>query len=130
MSNSKKIVGVLLFAAVLGIVGCRKAPIQTPHSDIYVKEDKKAEIPTAIKKGGVSQGWTIRSVAPGVMEGDLLVRGKHSVTVTIKYTDTDYTIEYKDSSNMKSRDGMIHNRYNTWVANLNRAIQKELAGLE
>ena len=49
--------------------------------------------------------------------------------VDVRYTAKDYSITYKDSSNMQYQDGQIHRNYNGWIENLDRDIRGNLLSL-
>ena len=83
------------------------------------------QIEKAIANGGAQRGWVVQSVTPGHMLGTLNIR-RHTVRVDIRYTSASYSITYKDSDNIKFREGKIHGAYNRWVRNLNGDIQQAL----
>ena len=66
--------------------------------------------------------------SPGLVTGRLALRG-HVAVVDVRYTVKDYSITYKDSSNMNYQDGQIHRNYNGWIENLNRDIRANLLSL-
>jgi hypothetical protein len=51
--------------------------------------------------------------------------------VDITYTLDDYSINYRDSTNLKYNpgDNSIHSSYNKWVGNLRKAIDTQLVGI-
>ncbi|MCR9277330.1 MAG: hypothetical protein NXH85_05105 [Pseudomonadaceae bacterium] len=84
-----------------------------------------SQVQKAIMLGGSERGWIIKPAGSGELEGTLIVRS-HVVKVTIPYSQSGYSILYKDSTNMKYKNGKIHRNYNTWVLNLNGDIQRAL----
>ena len=50
----------------------------------------------------------------------------HKLIVDITYSDKDYTIKYKDSTNLKYNGKKIHSAYQKWVLNLDKYIQTNL----
>lgn len=84
-----------------------------------------SQIQKAIIAAGGKRGWIIKPAGSGQLEGTLMVR-THVVKVTIPYGRSGYSILYKDSTNMKAKDGEIHRSYNKWVLTLNQDIQREL----
>lgn len=89
-----------------------------------------AKVQQAIIAAAARRNWSVRSVGDGEMEGSLLVRGKHTIVVGIRYSADKLSLNYKSSINMnfETRDGqmLIHPNYNKWVADLKQAIQLEL----
>lgn len=87
--------------------------------------DKKMH--DAIVQGCVDRGWTPTDPVPGMIEATIVVRGKHTVVVSIPYSYNHYEIKYKSSVNMEytvKGDGQkIHPNYNNWTNNLHLAIQ-------
>lgn len=57
-----------------------------------------------------------------------LFRRKHTVKVRISYSNSEYTIAYEDSENMRydKENNAIHRNYMRWVNNLNNAIYDNL----
>lgn len=84
----------------------------------------------AIVAAGMQRNWNVRPLGDGEMEASLLVRGKHTVVVGIRYTASQFSLVYKSSVNMnfETRDGqpLIHPNYNKWVNDLKQGIQFEL----
>jgi len=86
----------------------------------------------AIFKGCIDSGWNAFDVDEKTIEAKIIVRNKHTVVVSIPYTATAYTINYKSSVNMKYSlrgDGTfsISRSYNNWVNNLDQAIQRNIS---
>lgn len=88
-----------------------------------------ARVQHAILAAAARKNWSVRTGADGEMEASLLVRGKHTVVVGIRYAANKLSLNYKSSVNMnfETRDGqpLIHPNYNKWVADLKQAIQLE-----
>ena len=82
-----------------------------------------AKVQTAIKRAGGSLGWQMRDVGPGHIEARLPVR-KHIAVADILYNTKDFSIRYKDSTNLNydKADNTIHSNYNGWIQNLQNAI--------
>jgi hypothetical protein len=64
------------------------------------------------------------------MTGTLRLR-THVAVVGVDYDPSKYSIRYKDSTNLRydAETGVIHKNYNSWIQNLDAAIQRELANL-
>lgn len=127
----KKILGLgALVLALIFMSGCRSATVyNVMDAPTGVKsstqEDKVFE---AIKKAGISLGWIVKKVEPGVATAQLNLRS-HMALVEIKYDKKDYSITYKNSMNLNydPAKGTIHSNYNGWIQNLNQAIQVQLS---
>lgn len=85
-----------------------------------------AQVKTAIMNAGISLGWQMAEVRPGLIQGTLNLR-KHTAVVDIPYSATKYSIVYKSSVYLDEIDGQIHRNYNSWVQNLSKKIGTELA---
>lgn len=104
----------------------------------------------AMARGAAIHDWTISAVQPGELVASINVRNKHYASVLIKYTETSYSVTYRDSTNLEyqlsgtnaapaRRDDfnsalapntpMIHPNYNRWVDTLIRDINQELRRL-
>ena len=93
----------------------------SPVKDISLKDMEKAILLACIqlkwKKCEVIELAHIEAV--------LHVR-THKLIVDITYSDKDYTIKYKDSTNLKYNGKKIHSAYQKWVLNLDKYIQTNL----
>lgn len=124
-----------LFAAALLALflagGCATPTPVMNMTEQAVSTDKKDltadDVRKAIRRAGAGLGWQMKDDGPGKMTATLLLR-QHVAAVGIDYDTTQYSINYKDSTNLKydAAKGTIHRNYNTWVQNLNKAIQREL----
>jgi len=79
----------------------------------------------AILKAGAAQGWQMKQVGPGKIEGTLFLR-THKAVVDIAYDTKTFSIKYKDSSELKYDGTNIHQNYNSWVENLAKQIRVNL----
>lgn len=127
---STRIALVAIIATTLVVAACRTAPIRNV-TNAPLNEAPRAsltmdEIAKAVWRGGQEQGWQISEVRPGELIGTLKLRS-HVAVVTITYDTSRFSIAYRDSTNLLQSGSEIHKRYNTWVRNLEAAIQRELA---
>lgn len=119
---------LLVLAAVVGLAGCRSAPVMNVQEAPVTVVDGKAsqeEVAKAIIRAGQSLGWQIKKASPGKMNGTLMVR-EHMANIEIAYNAKQYSITYKDSKNLNYDGTNIHSNYNGWIQNLNNRIQFEL----
>jgi hypothetical protein len=119
----------LVCLALAGLVGCTMAPVRNVSDAAVVTGSGKAptveQVRSSIVRAGTALGWMMTPNDPGVVVGRIALRG-HSAVVEVRYTAKDYSITYKDSTNLEYRDGQIHKNYNGWIENLNRDIRTNL----
>ncbi|NCD34854.1 MAG: hypothetical protein EOL87_15740 [Spartobacteria bacterium] len=124
--------GCFLMTAVLMAAGCKTAQIHNvenaPIGSAYGDGLSMTQVEKAIVMAGSSLGWTMRPAAPGVIDAELALRD-HVAKVAINYSQSAYSINYADSTNLKycSKNNTIHSNYNGWIQNLNRAIGNALS---
>jgi hypothetical protein len=117
---------------VVALVGCRAggqvyevkdAPIQTATG----KELTLEQVKKAIIDAGIKQTWIMTEVKPGEMLGEFNVQS-HQIHVTIPYTTKNYSILYKDSSNLRYDPvkRTIHVNYQKWIERLDNEIKARL----
>jgi hypothetical protein len=97
------------------VVDVEQAPLNAPASASL------ADIERGILAAGTKRGWLMRPVAPGHIVATHS-RGPHSATVDIFFDRKNYSIVYKDSTNLDYEDGKIHGTYNRWVDYLRQDI--------
>ena len=125
-----KFIGIVLAAAIVACVGCNhNQPINdvtnTPFTYPQGKSLSMAEIQRAIISAGNGLGWSMQPAGPGKISGKLTLR-THVAEVDIEHNTKTYSIKYRDSQNLEAKDGTIHKNYNSWVQNLDRAIQSQV----
>ncbi|WP_018860631.1 MULTISPECIES: hypothetical protein [unclassified Thioalkalivibrio] len=130
---STRLLLVLFVAGVLLLAGCRgTAPVQdvsdTTVTDVHGERPSAEQMQQAIRNAGAALGWEMSEADPGLLEGRLALRD-HVAVVEIPYRDGEYSIRYKDSSNLNYEDGRIHPNYNNWVQNLDNQIRAEVSAL-
>ncbi|HWC50473.1 MAG TPA: hypothetical protein VG453_02245 [Nitrospira sp.] len=118
---------------VIGMIGCRgggqvyqvkDAPVQTASGKALTMDEVRKEIIAA----GVAAGWQMTAATPGEIVGTLNIRS-HQAVVSIPYTAKNYSILYKDSTNLKydASAQTIHENYASWIQRLDGAIRTRLA---
>jgi hypothetical protein len=131
MTRRNFVLVAILIATGLALGACRNAPIyNVQETTLATRSDNVTidQVGDAIVRAGASLGWVVVEDSPGHMVGTLDVRSHHAV-VDIRYTTETFNIAYRDSSNLLYDGSSIHSRYNTWVKNLERAIQSEAVSL-
>jgi hypothetical protein len=128
-----RIVGILLAAAALAVVGCattqpihnvQNAPVMLPDG----KSASMRDVSNAITRAGMTLGWQMEPAGPGRITGRLALR-QHTAVIDVEHDTKSYSIKYRDSTNLDARDGSIHKNYNGWIQNLDKAIRAQLATL-
>lgn len=91
-----------------------------PATTASGKPASAEQIRAALQAAGGQRGWQITPAGAGKALAVLNVRGKHSVSADIGYSSGQYSIKYRDSSNMNYDAGAnsIHPKYNAWVQTL------------
>ena len=80
----------------------------------------------AIVRALVERTWTVEAEEPNTIVASVSAGG-HSATAAITYDDLTYSIKHMESSAGLKYDGQyIHRRYNQWIKNLRKTIDKQL----
>jgi hypothetical protein len=119
----------VLFIAVMGCRGgaqifqVKDAPVQTATG----KQPSLEDVQKAIITAGVGLGWQMAVAKPGEIIGTLNIRS-HQAVVSIPHTTKNYSIIYKDSTNLKynAEKQTIHENYSGWIQRLDGAIRARL----
>lgn len=128
-------IALATIATVVFLVGCGRAtvPVVNYNDVSFTTTSKKptlAQVKKAILTATETKGWIVNDKGPGKMDATLTVRGKHTVIVLITYSTTSFSINYVDSTDMKygikNGEPSIHPFYNTWVQELEEAINIEV----
>jgi hypothetical protein len=106
--------------ASLPILNVTSAPVNAP------KQLSMQEVENAITRAGKVMSWQMKSIRPGQLEGTLHLR-THKAVIDIIHTTSNYSINYKDSSNVDYDGTNINRGYNRWVKSLDDAIKIQLA---
>ena len=85
------------------------------------------QVEEAIFKAATVRHWEIRRIRQGELEAkyDVKSHGRYVAFVRIIHDTRSYSIIYKDSSNLKFKEGRIHRNYNNWIRRLKLEIQKQ-----
>ena len=125
-------VALFLCAMSVVMIGCRgggqiyqiqDAPVQTATG----KAPTMDEVQKAIVSAGVGLGWQMAVAKPGEIVATLNIRS-HQAVVSIPYSTKNYSILYKDSTNLKynAEKQTIHENYSGWIQRLDGAIRARL----
>lgn len=125
---SRRTILVALLILTASMLSCRKAHVRDiPDNSIPSPYDKSLtveEIEAAIIMGGNEAGWSMQKKEPGLIVGVIQVR-QHEAQVNVRYSESSWSITYRDSSNLKYNGDKIHVNYNKWVSRLADAIRKQ-----
>ncbi|MCU7809761.1 MAG: hypothetical protein KZQ77_00785 [Candidatus Thiodiazotropha sp. (ex Notomyrtea botanica)] len=130
IKNFKKLAFIAVIVLTIGLIGCRTAPVYNV-TDAPVNASGKVsatDVKKAIMSAGAGLGWQMKEVKPGHIVGSIFLR-KHSAVVDIPFTASSYSIQYKDSTELKYDGSNIHGNYNGWIQNLDRSIQARIASM-
>lgn len=129
---SKPLIFVAFLLGALVLAGCTAAPIynvknvSVTASTSTRKPISTSKVKVAITRAAAGLGWKIRDVKPGLMYASLYLRG-HFAQVAIPYSSKSYSILYHNSKDLNYDGKEIHRNYNSWVKNLDNAIQTNLS---
>jgi hypothetical protein len=124
-------VGLIATVALVSTAYARSKPLVDPPVTTAPCELSQERMLQGIKAGLVCPGWVITDQQPGLLTAQVIVRGKHTLVVTIKYDTTSYDIDYKSSVNLNYRvtdDGtkMLHPNGSAWMENIRKCIAAQL----
>ena len=124
---NKKIV-ILFFVSVF-LIGCRTAPVldinDTPINTSSGKTPSLSNVTQGIIRAGNTLGWQMKKDKPGHIVATLHLR-KHMAQVDINYTQTVFSIRYKDSKELRYDGTNIHLNYNGWIERLENSISTQV----
>jgi hypothetical protein len=70
--------------------------------------------------------WTVAEVEEGLLQAQINVR-KHFAAIDIRYTETTYSITYRDSKVLKYDGTKIHRNYNKWIKLIEQVADQNFA---
>jgi hypothetical protein len=127
------IISLFVFTAVAE--ADRQRPIMEFENQTWVRADGKTlsleQVKTAVLLGLQDKGWNVEKWEDEILIAKIVVRGKHTVSISIVYSTDNFSLNYKDSDNMmykENEDGtkVIHKNYNRWAEQLVSAIRNRL----
>lgn len=128
---SSMIRAALLGLVLAGLAGCTSKPVMAPKELLVVGHSySNDEIQYAILQAAAQRGWSARPAGPGLVQADITVRNTFYAAVDIRYSLSNFRIDYRDSRGLDYKDGKIHRNYNRWVYNLDKSIMRELKRIE
>ena len=131
---SPKLLKVIIPGALaILLIACAGQPVHNvDNAPINVASPNYdlSDVTKAIHRAGAGLGWQMKEETPGHIVGKLYVRS-HVAIIDVTYTLDEYSVNYKDSTNLKynASSNTIHKNYNGWIQNLTRAIDSQIASL-
>ena len=123
---------LLICATFVALAGCTSVPLHNVSDANVITASGKPvtadQVRAAIVKAGSGLGWAMTPNDPGLVTGRLALRG-HVAVVDVRYTAKNFSIVYKDSTNLDYTGTRIHRNYNGWVENLDRDIRANILSL-
>lgn len=129
--RKSRLLGSLLVGVMtIGLTGCphqamvynvNDAPVMSGKENISLEQMRRAII-----AAGATLGWNMTEASPGKIEGVLFLRS-HVAKVDIPYNTKNYSIKYKDSTDLDYDGQKIHSNYNGWIQNLDKAIKTQIS---
>jgi hypothetical protein len=125
MRNIALLVLLLCASACLNkakVLDVHSAKVALPPYATASNETTRAAILRALQE----RTWIVEAEEPNTIVASVSAGG-HSATASIYYDDLNYSIKHIESSPGLKYDGVeIHRRYNTWIKNLRKTIDKQL----
>lgn len=120
----------LICCAVLVVAACRSGDVYNVQSSPLAASHAVtlAQVGQVVKEAGAGLGWVMKDAGPGRMTGTLALRS-HVAIVDIAYDTQQFSITYKDSTNLNYDGQHIHSNYNGWIQNLEQAIRAKSSAL-
>lgn len=114
---------------VFFLMGCQSTvPIKNFDNQTIAQYDdtlsSKKSVEKSIVRAAVSLGWKTKVISENEVSATLDIR-THQLVVLITHDDKSFSIEYKDSTNLKYNGKKIHRQYINWVTNLIRSIHAQ-----
>jgi hypothetical protein len=118
---------LLLSLALSALVGCTSKPIENIRQSVPATSVRSsADMQQAIVRALNQREWLVQRVSPVEIQAEITPRGRHHAEISIPYSASQFSIQYRDSWGLDQQDGKIHRNYNRWVDNLRTSILQEL----
>lgn len=118
----------ILFFLVSASVSAQSISFEPSHKGRFLPTPVNTErLESSIRLSLALRGWTIKEDTPGLKVARFEKNGgKIFAEIGIVYDAKGYSIEYRDSKNIKAdlKNLTIHRNYVKWVANLDKLIYK------
>ncbi len=112
----------LVVLAAVATVSCRTSPVfNVVNAPFTQPAPSLEEADAAIKRAGAALGWQSKTTEPGKILATLPIRS-HVAIVDVTFNQKEFSIMYRDSTNLKYDGTEIHSNYNGWIENLRNGI--------
>ena len=125
----KRALLTFILLGFVGISGCLAPLVNVTDSAVTTGSERSAsikELGEAVVKASGSLGWRMQRITAGHIVGTLFLRSQMAA-VDITFNEDTYSINYKNSSNLKYDGEEIHRKYNGWIKKLDNAINREFS---
>lgn len=129
--SAKQLNVITLGALAILLVACTTQPVRNvENAPISISNSSYdlSDVTKEIRSAGAGLGWQMKEKTPGHIVGSLYLR-THVAVVDVTYTLDEFSINYKDSTNLNYDGTVIHKNYNGWIENLTNAINVRLSAL-
>ena len=128
--KSRGVRAIAVCLALAAMVACRAGGQVYEVKDAPIESAKPLtldQVQKAMIDAGIKQTWIMTPIKPGEMLGEFNIQS-HQIHVTIPYTTKNYSILYKDSSNLRYDPvkRTIHVNYAKWIERLDNEIKTRL----
>lgn len=133
MLNRFVVASVIVMGCLVAVSSkVQAAPLVNPQPVQVPCETSLKDVKKAIWVALIGRTWNPVDKGEGLIEAKVVVRGKHTLIVDIKYDTKSVLIRYKDSDNLSyhvSKDGQatIHKNGNSWMQNIANDTRNQLA---
>ena len=120
---------VLPLVGLLALAACHHLqPMYAPNDSVPPTAQRLPldRVEADIVAAGSSLNWHFQHVAPGHLTATQ-TEPKYSAVIDIYFDQSSFRIQYQSSSGMPVEGNTIHEHYNQWIRNLERAISSRLA---
>jgi len=126
--NREKIQLHFAIICLLFVAACAAEPIHKVDNISYGYHPKPpltvVQLQGPIERVATRNGWQLSNQKPGSFTGKRIWGGgKHSIVVDVIYNDKNFSINYRDSTQMKYDGSWIHHTYNRMVQELEDDIR-------
>jgi len=114
---------------IVFLVGCKSTvPVKNFDNQTIAQygnaSNTTQSVERSIVRAAVTLGWKTKVTSENAILATLDIR-THQLVVLITHDDKSFSIEYKDSTNLKYNGTKIHRQYINWVTNLIRSIHAQ-----
>jgi hypothetical protein len=121
---------LLLFSALVFLMGARQVPLTDPEPVAVPAGLKIEQVAKAVKASLVGRTWAVTQEEPGRIIATLNLR-EHMAKIEVSYDQQAVRIRYLDSGELMYEEQkgqrVIHRNYLNWIQNLVNDINRNLS---